>query len=161
MNLNDVLNCLGTPINDPKTASVLRSIGVKDVESIQVPEGEYSEYFVSKADGFSLIFTDEAMFLGKAHQLIGVGPLYFAGIFLYAGDSDGYSRSRGELPFGIRFDLKREDLVNLLGQPTWHQKNNSGGVRADRWDDKACYRIHITYATDTKPEVISLHIPNQ
>lgn len=161
MNLNEVLNCLGTPINNLNTASVLQSIGLKDVESIQLAEGKYSEYFEDKADGFSLIFTDEAMFLGKSHQVIGVGPLYFAGIFLYAGDKDGYSRYRGELPLGIRFDFKRDDLVNLLGQPTWHQKNNSGGIRADRWDDKAHYRVHIAYAPDTKPDVVSLHIPNQ
>lgn len=161
MNLNKVLNCLGTSVNDPKTASVLEGIGVKNVESIKVPEGEYSEYFVSKADGFSLIFTDEAMFLGKSDQPIGVGPLYFAGIFLYAGGRDGYSPYRGELPFGIHFDLNREDLLKLLGQPSWHQKNNSGGARVDRWDENARYRVHMTYTPDAKPAVVSLHMPNQ
>ncbi len=160
MNLHEVLNCLGKPVNDLETARILNSIGVENLESIQVQDGKYSEYFISKPEGFSLIFTDEAMFLGKAKQIIGVSPLYFAVIFLYAGGKDGYSSFPGELPAGIRFDLTREDLINLLGEPSWQRQNSTGGAGVDRWDEKSRYRIHITYSPEARPAVISLHMPN-
>lgn len=159
MNLNEVLNCLGQPLNDLETAKVLKSIGVENLESIHVPDGEFSEYFISKSEGFSLIFTDEAMFLGRAHQLIGSGPLYFAGIFLYAGGKDGYSPFSSELPFGIRFSMNREDLVSILGESDWQANNTIGSVGAERWDGKAPYKIHIAYSPEGKPAVITFNIP--
>ncbi len=160
MNTQKVLECLGKPLSDLQTLETLKTIGVDSPESMQVPEGEYSEYFISKPSGFSLIFSDEAMFLGKPHQQVGDGPLYFSGVFFYAGGKDGYSSYTGELPLGITFNSSREQLIKLLGGPSWERQNSRGGAGADRWDDKAKYRIHITYNGEGKPEVISCHIPN-
>ena len=101
------------------------------------------------------------MFLGKKEQPIGQGTLYWTGIFLYSEGEDGYSEFSETMPFGINFEIDREQLISMIGTPSWSRRRPDGSIAADRWDELAAFRIHVTYSKATlKPTIISLDIPD-
>jgi hypothetical protein len=50
-------------------------------------------------------------------------------VFLYNQDVDGFSRYRGSLPHGLRFDMTREEVTAAMGQPPV-----ASGEHHQKWD---------------------------
>jgi hypothetical protein len=162
MDIEKLLECLGEPISSQRLVSILREKGIDLLGELSLPEGEYRAYIERPSEGFSLVFTDEAVFLGKASQVIGKGELYLSGVFLYAEGKDGYTQFSGGLPKGLSFTLDQESVGKKLGISSWDRKREDGSVAAERWDNVADYRIHITYSKSTsKPVLISLNIADK
>ncbi len=158
MNLEKFIRLIGKSASDEELTNAVSIVDVNLKKELQLPDGEYRAYIECPKSGFSLVFTDKAVFLGKTQQSIGIGDLYFSGIFLYAEGKDGYSKFQGDLPNGLSFDSTNEELVRKLGTPSWERSRPDGSKAADRWDDLADYRIHITYSKESgKPVVISLN----
>lgn len=157
MEIENLLECLGEPISSRRLASVLQGKGIDLSNGLILPKGEYRAYIERPTEGYSLVFTDEAVFLGIANQPIGKGALYLSGVFLYAEGKDSYSQFVGELPMGLSFSTSQENIGKKLGSSSWDRKRSDGSVAAERWDNVADYRIHITYSKSTsKPVLISL-----
>jgi hypothetical protein len=162
MEIEDLLTCLGQSELDQRLIGILQEIGIDLPNELSLPEGEYRAYIERPNEGYSLVFTDEAMFLGKGNQAIGKGALYLSGIFLYAEGKDGYLQFEGELPMKLSFSNMREDIIEELGKATWNRARADGSIAAERWDTAADFRIHITYSKSTsKPVLISLNIADK
>lgn len=159
MNLNEIISNLGKPASTLQSSFL--SSGIDIAAELKLPSSEFRTYLERPSFGYSLVFTDEAVFLGKKKQPVGVGPLYFSGIFLYSEGKDGYSQFQGEIPFGIEFSKKHDELVSLLGAPNWQRLRDDGTIAAERWDEKGVFRIHITYSTNGKIVIISLQKPDE
>lgn len=145
MKLSQLIDVLGKPVNDEELQNAFsQNTLLNSLQTLKLPGGEYSAYIERPGEGFSLIFTDEAMFLGKAGQTIGSGPLYFTGIFLYAEGKDNYSQYKGDLPLQIHFEKTRDDFVKNFGEPDWQRKRPDGSIAADRWTNiiRIAYTLH-------------------
>ncbi|MFZ6707996.1 hypothetical protein [Undibacterium sp. TC9W] len=161
MDINLFISQLGMSVLTPSVITLFAGISVDLSNDLNLPMDEFDCYVEQPDDGICFVFTDEAMFLGKDKQVLGSGPLYFSGIFLYAEGKDNYSQFRGVIPFGISFTDKHEELVSLMGVPTWQRMRNDGSVAADRWDNVAANQIHISYsANDGQVVLVSLQKPN-
>lgn len=136
----------------------LRKLGIEPREELLLPDGEYDAYVERPASGFSFIFTDEAMFLGKADQAIGTGRLFFTGVFLYAEGVDGYSQYSHELPEGLDFSDRPSSLRRRLGEPECSRWID-GAVRADRWLLEG-RKLHVSYSDKGQIRVVSYFAPN-
>lgn len=161
MDLDKIIPHFGEPVSLSALGKMLEGMGINVEQELRLQEGEYREYIGRPMEGYSLVFTDEAMHLGKSKQALGTGPLYFSGVFLYAQGKDGYSQFCGKIPLGIDFSMDHDALVALLGPPSWQRKRDDETVAADRWDDKPAFRIHVTYSKKGgKPVLISLQRPD-
>ncbi|MBC3909708.1 hypothetical protein [Undibacterium umbellatum] len=161
MNLNLFISHLGKDVSTSSLALQFSSIGIDLTNELVLPEGEFDCYIERPIDGICFVFTDDAMFLGKKTQALGSGPLYFSGIFLYAEGRDSYSQFRSDIPFGLSFTMKHEDMISKLGVPTWQRFREDGTLAADRWDNKAEVQIHISYSiNDGRLVLVSLQKPN-
>lgn len=161
MDIDALLEYLGCPLSDQQLLSFLRGEGMAVPVGFAPAEGEYRAYIERPREGYSLVFTDEAFFEGKDHQPLGVGQMIFSGIFLYSEGKDGYSQFKESLPMNLSFSSERAGLIKNLGPPSWERKRADNSIAAERWDDVANYRIHITYAKLTdRPLLISLSRPD-
>jgi hypothetical protein len=164
MEIGKLLKHLGQSITSQKLLNDLLEIGINPSQELILPDGEYRAYIERSNEGLSFVFTDEAIFLGKADQAIGKGDLYFSGVFLYAEGKDGYKQFVGNMPMNLSFENTRDEIVKYLGKPSWNRKRSDGSTVADRWDNSVgCdYRIHITYLKSSKkPVLISLNIADK
>lgn len=161
MELDAMIRHFGEPVSMPGLVAYFAGIGVDLNDELVLPEGEFDAYVERPQEGYCAVFTDETMFLGLGNQSLGEGPLYLSGVFLYAGGKDGYDKYTGQLPFGMTFLRVRDEILTTLGPPSWQNQRDDGTVLAERWDNKAEFRIHITYSRTTgMPSVISLSRPN-
>lgn len=161
MEIEQLIPIVGRPVSDAEVARVLSQIGVDVQHGVALNEGEYRAYVERPKEGFSLVFTDEAMFLNKANQGIGVGELFFSGLFLYAQGKDGYSQFQGQLPKGISFFQDRSKIIEQLGVPSWERKRDDGSIAAERWDIPP-FTLHLTYSREkSTPTLVSFQVPDQ
>ncbi|WP_447529897.1 hypothetical protein [Vreelandella sp. TE19] len=157
MEIESLLKCLGEPASSRQLARILQQEGIDLSSELILPDSEYRAYIERPSKGYSLVFTDEAVFLGRTNQPIGKGLLYLSGVFLYGEGKDSYSQFKGELPTSLSFSTSQEDIKTMLGNSSWDRKRSDGSVAAERWDRVADYRVHITYSKSTaKPVLISL-----
>ncbi|WP_370981218.1 hypothetical protein [Agaribacterium sp. ZY112] len=162
MNLDELLPLLGRSVVDSQLNSFLSVLSDGLVRGLALPSGEYRTYYENRSDGYSLVFTDEAMFLGREDQGIGTGSLYLSGIFLYSEGKDDYSEYAGSMPNGIRFDATQSDIAKVLGEASWSRERRDKSIAAERWDTFFDYRLHITYSKNTCcPVVVSLNIADK
>jgi hypothetical protein len=134
---------LGLPITDGALQSALSREGITDEPVL--PDGEYRAYLQCLAAGVELVFTDEAMFLGKLQASIGAGPLYLSGVFIYRERRDGYEPYAGELPNELTFAKTRDAVHAAMGAPSWQRLGSEGRVAAERWDLSGGGRLRVTY----------------
>lgn len=164
MRIDELLKFLGKPITDKELIEYFSKNDIDIFTEVKLEAGEYSTYLERKNDGYSLVFTDEGMFLNKPEQTFGEGKIYFSGVFLYAEGKNGYSQSQGYIPYTINFLDSRDDILKKMGAPSWTRKKKDGTIAADRWDNLDAFgkRIHITYSKATpSPVVISIGIPDK
>ncbi len=164
MRTDELLALLGRPATDKELTGYFSKNGINITQEVKLKAGDYSTYLERKEDGYSLVFTDEGMFLNKPKQQFGEGSLYFSGVFFYAEGKDGYSQYQEDILHKIMFSDTRGDLLKKLGEPSWQRKRRDGAIAADRWDqlDSSGKRIHITYFKDRQfPVVISIGIPDK
>ncbi|HEY9199450.1 MAG TPA: hypothetical protein VIR60_08790 [Gammaproteobacteria bacterium] len=159
MNFEGLAALMGLCIGEPALRVGLLREQVDISKCPPLPEGEYRTYLEMPDQGVSLVFTDEAMFLGKGQQAIGSGPLFFSGLFLYSQGKDGYDQFRGQLPEGLEFADSRATVLAKLGEPSWQRKKSDGSVAAERWE-RSGKRLHITYTNDARIEIISVQVPD-
>ncbi len=164
MRTDELLALLGRAVSDKELTGCFSKNSINVSKEIKLESGDYSTYLERKNDGYSLVFTDEGMFLNKPKQPFGEGPLYFSGVFFYAEGKNEYSQYKEDIPYKVEFSDTREELLKKLGEPSWQRKRNDGVIAADRWDnlDASRKRIHITYYKDKPfPSVISIGIPDK
>ncbi len=156
------MSLLGLRVSEPTVVAELAAMGI-DVRTqhSMIPPGEYRGYIEKPKDGFAVVLTDEAVFLGKGKSTIGGGVPYVSGLFFYAEGKDGYSQYSEELPYGLDFSQDRDSIVAKLGPPSWERKREDGSVVADRWDYKT-RRLHLTYSrAPLAPVVVSVQVPDK
>jgi hypothetical protein len=159
MRFEDLRPLLGSSIRAPACRSALGRLGI-DCNSIEMPDDDFRTYVEHTSEGISLVFTDEAPFLGKGDMPIGTGEIFFSGIFLYSEGKEGYSEYAAPLPFGLRFEETSDAARAKLGLPEWHRQVD-GRLIADRWtvDDGA--RLHLTYSPVGTIELLSFQVPDR
>ena len=160
-----ILSMLGKVSTDQKLVEYLSLNDIFLDKELSLEESEYDTHIERPDLGFSLLFTDEAKFLGLAEQSIGSGGLYFSAIFFYSEGEEDFNEYKYDLPSGLSFDDKEEDVRKKLGAHSW-QRLDEGDERiiSQRWDISidTPYSIHITYEEGTeKICVIIAHIPNK
>jgi hypothetical protein len=158
INIDTLLHCLGESTKNENLVDTLIKLGIDVMTELTLPDGEYRAYIERPKEGVSLVFTDEAVFLGKNNIEIGSGNMHLSGIFLYAEGKDGYKQFSGEMPFNFSFNNTQKEIEKELGKATWNRVGNDGEVAAERWDQSFNYRVHVTYSNSSrKPVVISLN----
>jgi len=166
-----LLGYLKLASSEQKLLDYMYTLGVDLKKELFLEKDEYGSYDGSDAyierplGGYCLLFSDEAEFLGKRDQPIGVGKLYFSTVFFYSEGKDEYSQYKGELPFGLSFEDRRENVVHKLGEQSWQRlAQDDERVISDRWDNllEVAYRLHVSYYKDTgKISIISATIPDR
>ncbi|XAW88180.1 hypothetical protein ABDK09_01990 [Vibrio sp. CDRSL-10 TSBA] len=156
--LNELMSFLGKTSKDEPLIRYFSSISVDISDKLSLPDGEYRVYIDKPELGISIAFTDEAIYLDKENQPIGMGLLYFSDIFLYSEGKDGHSQFKGILPVDISFNSDYNDISSSLGSPSWSRNRSDGSLAAARWDSLDKFRLHITFSKDTKmPTVININ----
>ena len=162
MYLQALLASLGKPITDDTVNKAFAEAHIDKEKIAPLPKGEFNTYLEEKSKGIAIVLTDAAMFLGQSNTPIGKGPLYFSGVFLYAGGKEDYAPFTEQLPHNITFKDTRNVLIEKLGEPSWSRRRNDGTLAADRWDEVACYHIHISYFKEAGlPSIITMQIPDK
>ncbi|MEN4905074.1 hypothetical protein [Luteimonas sp. TWI1437] len=100
--LRPLLNLFGRPYDDDE---VIRSLATLPPHKAQRPS-DGSQYVVSKAGGFELMFEDPNT-RGAGHRQ----HRTLAAVFLFNAGVDGYSRYAGTIPFGFSLDDTRSALI--------------------------------------------------
>jgi hypothetical protein len=69
-------------------------------------------------------------------------------------ENSGWTRYPGELPGGINFDMKREEIEKLIGKPT----NNPGTSKTVSYNDR---HFILTYNSEDpkKGKIVSIAYP--
>lgn len=147
-----LIHNLGNPISNESLAHEVENLGIGLGSLIGISEVDL--YIERRKEGYSLIFTDEADFLGKSDQPIGVGSRYLTGIFLYAEGKDDYSQYKGDLPCGLSFHQTEKIVKELLGQPNWAREKD-GRIVSEAWDQD-CIRLHLTYSKEGSISLINI-----
>ena len=156
LEINFVKLLLGLPISDHELIEQLSLYGITVDKDVKLNTGEFTAHVERKKGGFSLVFTDVAMFLSKLNQPIGQGPLYFTGVFFYADGKDGYVGYKGELPDDLDFSYSRMDVLNVLGSPSSQRTRDDGSIIGERWNHSD-YSLSVTYSKiDNKLTLVSL-----
>lgn len=159
--MNELVGQFGARADDRALVAFLRRNGIDVEAELALPEDEYRAYVERPSDGYALVFTDQAMFLGKTNDPIGEGPLYLSGVFVYLEPVDAYARYEGILPFGLGHANERDAFVRVLGVPGWRKVQQDGRLAAERWEVGDGRRVHATYASDgTTVSVISFSKPD-
>lgn len=154
----EALKYLGYSIKDNELVSFMLSHEIDIYSESRLASGSYRTYIKRERSGFCLMFTDEAMFKSLQGKNIGVGPLFFTGIFFYAEGKDGYSEYKESLPDNIKFSDSRSELQNKLCISMWERERDDGSIIAERWDF-AAYSIHATYAKKMETPTVILRVP--
>jgi hypothetical protein len=117
----------------------LKTIGAPQPK---LPKGERTAHAEAKQAGIDAIFRDEASATGNGALAIGEGGLVLTNITFFAIEK-GYDRYHGELPFGVNFEMSRDQVRALLGNPEFSKDR----LRLDRWrlEDKW---VFAKYAPD-------------
>ena len=144
LEINMIMSLLGHPVTDHELAVWLNSIGV-DSGGVVLESGKFTLHIEMMKEGFSLTFTDEAMYFGKQDQPVGDGPLYFTGVFFYSDGKDGYREYKGVLPMGLDFSNTHQEVLDCLGVPSYQRTRSDGSVISERWDHPD-YSLSVTYA---------------
>lgn len=163
MDVEKLLGYFGHSVNDDKLSRVLLEYNIDLIDEFKSATETGRAYLSRQQTGFSLVFTDEALFLNKGEQPFGKGTCYFTGIFLYSEGKDGFSQYCGELPNKLKFSDTRDTFLEKLGSPSWQRKSPKDNTRivADRWDLPE-YRVYVTYYKENNlPQIISFGIPDK
>jgi hypothetical protein len=164
-NTEDLLSYLGLSESDAALISYMNSISISLADELKLEKGRFWAYIERQKQGFSLSFTDEAMFLGIKEQAIGVGGLYFSCVFFYSEGKDDYLQYQGTLPLKLSFQDTRNTLIAKLGHSSWQEIADDGErVISDRWDNlpDTPYRLHISYYKKTgKVSIFAAEIANK
>ncbi|KGJ93302.1 hypothetical protein GAB14E_2626 [Colwellia psychrerythraea] len=153
----DITKLIGKPVSDEAINNWLT------VEGHQLPvleEGDYRTYIESPEQGYSVIFSDESMFLGNEQQPIGAGELFLSGVFFYSDGLDGYEQFIDGLPKSIKFEDNYESLNNKLGIPEWKRHGEDEVLISERWA-YGKLKIHVTYNSSGTIEIISISEPDK
>jgi hypothetical protein len=160
-----LLSLFGYPVSDKKLLEFMSANKISINDELSLGDDEYRGYIERPDDGFSLVFTDEAYFLGRGNFPIGKGELFYSGMFFYSEGKDDYKEYKSDLPFSLSFNDTRTDVLNKLGEQSWQRLATDGRrVISDRWDSlpNVPYRLHVTYDNNTgKISIVSASIPDQ
>jgi hypothetical protein len=146
--MDELVDRFGTHADDPLLVALLLRNGIDLKAELDLPEGEFRAYVERPVDGYALVFTDQAMFLGRMHDPIGAGPLCFSGLFVYLERVDAYEPYQGALPFGLSGAGNRAAFAGVLGPSSWQRLHDDGRLAAERWDVSNGRKVHVTYASD-------------
>lgn len=115
-----------------------------DLSKLKLPSGEYTAYTEYKKEGYSLAFTDEAMFL-KNDTPLRKGELYLSAAFFYKDKVDKYKQYKGKLPFNLDFSMDYKEVVKVLNQEDFKRQRADKKVAMARWDSLASYIVFISF----------------
>lgn len=155
LEVNDAKVLFGRPITDLEVIKFLSLCEINLIKDIALNSGEFTAHVEKKKEGYSLSFTDEAMFLNRDNQPIGKGPLYFTGVFFYSDGKDGYVGYKGKLPGDLHFSDSITDVSNKLGSSSFQRTRDDGSIVGQRWDYPDC-SLSVTYSkSDHKVTLVS------
>jgi len=154
---SDILKLIGKPLSDEAVQNWLTD-SRKAFPSLE--EGDYRTYIEYPDQGYCLIFTDEAMFLGIEHQPLGVGSLFLSGVFFYSEGLDGYSQFTGSLPEGLTFQNNSKSIKVSLGEVEWDRHSANGELISERWK-YGKFKFHVTYNNSGTIKLISISEPDK
>jgi hypothetical protein len=149
MKLLDVIHYIGKPLSFDGLCSLLIDNNINIQDEIVIPKDEYSINVDRISEGYSLIFNDEADFLGIANQAIGVGEPYLTGFFVYSSYKDGYGSYSGELPFSLSVNHSRDDICSVLGDPNIKNSKETG-KKFDKWQFDNGHVLYVAYYNEYK-----------
>ncbi|QDI02513.1 hypothetical protein E4A48_01285 [Xanthomonas cerealis pv. cerealis] len=130
------------------SGSVIReAFQIKEFDLRPIIEGVIGEKeFVNKSLGIQLEFEDAGLREPSAYHDVGEGPWILTHAVFRAG-LNGSPRYRGEIPYGVRFELSRQQIKEFLGEPS------TSNIVADVWD-KGSHRLVVNY--DVKSQEVKL-----
>jgi hypothetical protein len=112
----------------------------------KLKKGDVDSYADAKSLGVYLTFRDEGNLRNDPQVAIGEGALILIAIGYQTSGVAGYTTYSGSLPFGITFQMQRQDVHSLLGPP----EKTVAPLFKDRWTRDGV-RFQVQFAKDFGP----------
>lgn len=142
---------LGAYYGDDKLESLLKSLNID--EQPVLSHGETDAYLSKETTGIELTFSDSES-LNSPERNYPDGALVLVNIRYYGKKIGKFSVYQGNLPYGIKFGLKKPALLALLGEPEWRNPEES----RLRWI-RENHRVHVTLSHNGEVAIVSVGLP--
>ena len=139
----DFLAYFGKPVDDPSVGTLFERLNTLNRPAL--PDDDryvYYDWVLVRRKGVELGFVDSAYHLAQPRGLWRTGKLLLVQFYFYSG-FDNVARYEGELPFGLTWADRRDNVRAKLMKfnETLHQSSDS-----DAWDVPG-YRLTVNYST--------------
>ncbi|QDI02512.1 hypothetical protein E4A48_01280 [Xanthomonas cerealis pv. cerealis] len=133
-----IIDALGKIHDSEQGARLFEALNLKEKDLRPDPLNEQGRrIYEDKTRGLQLEFEDEGQRREIPYHDIGEGPWVLDQVFLRS-EKGGGNAYPGVLPYGIRFDMSKNELSDLLGPPT------KSSPRVDVWK-KEQHKVFINY----------------
>jgi hypothetical protein len=139
----DLLLLLNKPSTDSDVQLFLNAINLQSTK-LRIKRGESDAAIESKEHGIALNFkyANDALRFPE-------GTLVLSTIHAMSKGTEGHRQFSGTLISGLNFDMTRESVRRILGNPDW----SSPILAVDRWE-RPGYQIVVQFHEDKKPASI-------
>ena len=168
MDIKEAIQYLSHNLNQDKKLQQFVELNGFDFQMALVIEDGYRSdtidkndgalYLASESEGFDFLFiTENTFFCNKLHLPMIEGEWYLSTIFLYSEGTNGYSQYKGDLPYGVSFDMTQLEIHTILEEDiVFSRSNKEGTIVAEEWDYDY-FSIYITYNPSTlTPKVVQI-----
>jgi hypothetical protein len=142
-NAKNLLLLLNKPSTDAEVQALLNAIKLQTAK-LRIKRGESDVAIESKEFGIVLNFKHAGDALNFPE-----GTLILSTIHAMSKGTEGHQQFDGALVSDLSFDMKREDVKRILGNPDW----SSPMLAIDRWE-RPGYQIVVQFHEDRKPATI-------
>jgi hypothetical protein len=142
---------IGLYYGEPQLEDLLLKFHIS--EKPKLAQGDDTTYLSNRELGLELTFED-ADSLEQPFREYPDGALVLSNIRFYGTSSEDFSPFKGELPNGIQFGTKRQELISTLGNPDWTGMLNT----KLRWN-KGLSWLLVSLNDNDEAEIVSLQHP--
>ena len=149
----DFIPLLGRTADDPLVKEALEKFGIAKTPRLE--RGRTVAYAVNEKKGIDFTFEDERM-LDLPLREYEEGALVLVNIRFYAEGVEGYRQYRGELPYGLKFEMGWKEALALIGKKPAKEDSD---LAIERWDFKGhCLFLEFN-EKGTKIRTVALQTP--
>ncbi len=149
--VHDYFQLLGLYYGEPPLTEFLHSINL--TKAPRVPRDDTSTILESKSAGMEVTFTEEEFVEFPTRDYLD-GALVLSCIHFHGSKTREHEKFADSLPKGLRFEMNRADVEQLLGTPS--KVNNELGSL--RWDfEEHCMSVRFEKPTSIVRVSIQLH----
>ena len=153
MKSTDLISLLGRTADDPLVKEALEKFGI--TKTPRLDRGRTVAYAVNEKKGVDFTFEDERM-LELPLREYEEGALVLVNVRFYAEGVEEYRQFRGEMPYGLEFDMGLKEATALIGKKPAKEDSD---LAIERWDFKGhCLFLEFN-EKGTKIRTVALQTP--